>query len=1427
MIAVSPLIDELASYVPALVVHQLATDTAATLSPSARSFSAAVLFADISGFTALTEYLAQRNPAEAEDLTRWLNKYFETLVNIVTSHGGDVLKFAGDGMLALWYADDEQLPTLTFRALQCGLAVQMAMAPGAWSIFGAVREPPVPLKVRVGIGAGNITLMHLGGVRGRWELLVSGAPLAQTGAAESQAQPGDVVMTPQAWELVQGRCVGTPLPAGGVRLDALLDLLPMRALPPLELSPALEASLHAYIPQAIRSRITAGQTAWLAEQRRVTVLFINLPDLSEGAPLEQAQAVIRTLQTALYSFRGSISRLGTDAKGPTVVAAMGLPPVSLEDDPERGVRAALAVVEALGRLGYRCYIGVTTGQAFCGSVGSETRREYTMMGPIVNLSARLMQAARTMELASEAMTVPIICDEATVHSVRADLAFLAMPPIKVKGVAEPVAIYQPRPANAASLENGTLYRANQRDGALIERAREQAQINATLDKLAQQGSGGAIVLEGEAGIGKSRLLAAMRSYAEHVQLPTYSGIGSPIDQLGPYHAWRPIFSALFKLNDAQGVQGMAEFAQAASELELAPDMYRLLPLLNNILPVSMAENSFTRQLSPQLRARNTRELLLHVVERAALRGPFLLVLEDAQWLDTASWQLALLVHQLAAPLLLVLALRPLTNTVSEYQQLLYSPTTLHIRLESLSSEAIRDFLCQKLNVSSLPEPIWRFIAARSQGNPFFAEELAYALRDSGQLVLGTGNARMAQEFGGEGNFSPAQALRAMRLPDNVQGLITSRIDQLEPNQQLALKVASVIGAVFPYDALHAIYPPEGDAEHLSDHLFRLQQLGLLVIVAFEPVLVYGFKQSLACEAAYNLMSYAQRRQLHRALAEFYERTYGSLELAIHSRKLSEQPLRNGKASEQQHDTHLAPHYALLAYHWRRTDEPERAINYLERAGEQALLGGAAHEALDFLNEALTLASEIQPQVQIEPKRHARWLRQIGEAHYALGHLGESRQQLEAALDLLGLPVPKDGAQQLFELLRECARQVVHRCLPLRFVARARARSEVLAEGARCYGMLSRLAYYDSRLGATLHAALRALNLAERGGNSPTLTEAYATMQIATAVVPLVSHVYQRQAQNSARRLGHLPTLAWVAQSKALAEAGVGNWGAARSANEQALAIASRLGDHRRWAENRAIMAWVIAFAGDYDAAMAMCREVYDEGLAHGDAQARTWGLIGQAETLLARNQPQQAGEMLAEAERLLVENIDSARAEEIWAYGLLGISGLRNNDLSLARHAVNAAAALMASVPPVALYALLGYAAVAEVYLTLWEQRAYRTYGEQAALAQGAHNACKALQTFARIFPIGRPRTYLLLGWYDWLAGRNERALARWAKSLSIAQRLRMPYEQARAHFELGRHSVGEARHEHLAHAAALFSRLGMTYWLERVRKLGGRGACD
>ena len=410
----SDLFETPTSYVPHLITQRFAADPTAISTPRSETFSAAVLFSDISGFTALTERLAQRGPAGAEELTRLLNAYFGQLVELITVCGGDVIKFAGDSLYAIWGTTEEDLPTVTRRAARCGLAVQEKL-----NNYEATDD--VRLGMKVGIGAGDMLTMHVGGMYDRWEFLMAGPPLVQMSLAEGQAQAGDVVLSPEAWGFIEEGCTGDALAEGCVRLESIRDALPFRSLVPHTLSPSpdVEAALLAYVPGAIRSRIAAGQTAWLAELRRVTVLFINVKGLDYTAAdvLEKAQTFMHTMQTVLYHYEGSVNKLLVDDKGTSLIVALGLPPLAHEDDAARGVRTALEMQAKLGELSLRSAIGVTTGQVFCGPIGSDVRREYTMIGDVVNLAARLMQAAGD----------GVLCDAVTYQEAKVQLSFDVLP----------------------------------------------------------------------------------------------------------------------------------------------------------------------------------------------------------------------------------------------------------------------------------------------------------------------------------------------------------------------------------------------------------------------------------------------------------------------------------------------------------------------------------------------------------------------------------------------------------------------------------------------------------------------------------------------------------------------------------------------------------------------------------------------------------------------------------------------------------------------------------------------------------------------------------------------------------------------------------------------------------------------------------------
>lgn len=1369
MTTTTPL-EDLACYVPALILRRMHADLGATLAPASERFPAAVLYADLSGFTALTEHLTQNSPAGAEELTSILDLYFGHLVGVVMSHGGDVVKFAGDGLLALWYGE-ESLQHLAQRAVQCALAVQMMMAPEAWGSVDGVAPPPA-LKVRVGVGAGDVTTMHVGGIFGRWELLVTGEALLGASRAESEANPGEVVIAAAAWPLVAHACAGQPLPSGAVRLVGLTDYLPMRRLDPPPLVPAMADALRSYIPKAILARIDAGQTAWLAEQRRVTVLFINLPDLRDGTPLRQAQALMHALQTALYRYQGSVARLGTDAKGPTLVAALGLPPFAHEDDPERGVRAALAIHDALAGLGFGCAIGVTTGRALCGAVGAETRREYTMMGAIVNRSARLMQVAAAGALPG---APPVLCDAATYRGARARLAFEALPPMVLKGVAEPVPIYRPLAARQPQATGSS-------SATILGRERDQQIIGARLELFAREARSGAIIIEGEAGIGKSALLAAVRERARATGLRVLAGGGSPVE-IAPYHAWRPIFAELLGDLAARGPEpvGTALGLHAAlAELGAA----ELAPLLAAVLPLDLPDTPLTGQMVGQVRADNTRGLLVRLLRWAG--APLVLMFDDAQWLDASSWALIQAVSEQVPGLLLIMATRPMDPPPAIYQRLAYQLDTMRLPLRGMDAAELLALLTRRLGVASLPPQVWELIAPRARGNPFVAEELLLTLRDAGVIHVSDGVCRLAD---GAGNLE--QLLAGVHLPETVQGLITSRIDQLSAAQQLTLKVASVIGPLFSLSALAAIHPVERDRERLVEQLFALQQAGLVLIEAFEPDLVYAFKHGLGAEVAYNLMSYAQRRRLHRALAERYE----ALGVAA------------GVSAAQ------------LAHHWRQADEPLRAARYLARAGEQALRGGAYRDAAVFFGDALATAAE-RP-AGVGDGEQASWERQLGEAYHGMGRLIESREQLERAVARMGYQVPRHPVKALLVIAGGLVREGSHLLLPRRRPGVVRGS----ADAARAYALLAQLAYYDGQLLSSIAAAFQALGLAEQSGPSPELAGAYAVVHVATGAIPPLAQLYRLRAQRAAQRLGHLPTLGWVAEAQGLHDIGRGGWRRATAALGVAVAIAERLGDRRRRSEALAARCLAYCCQGAYAIALAGCEELQADGLRAGDVQVRTWGLVGAAENLLCLGEDGRAELLLAEAEALLAENLGGARAEEVWAYALMGRAALRRGAYDLAWMLAHAAAGLVGAVPPATIYALGGYSAIAEVFLGLLEAGYAHNEVDRRALDVAVRRSCAGLKRLALIFPVAAPAALLWDGLRHQCAGRHKAARRCWQRAADRARRLGMPYDEARARFQMGRHATGQERVEQLQLAEALFRRLGCTYELAAVQALLAHGS--
>jgi class 3 adenylate cyclase/tetratricopeptide (TPR) repeat protein len=1341
----------LASFLPDRLVRRLLQEPEAAGKAHADRLVGALLLADLSGFMAITERLAADGPGGAEELRGLLDGAFSPLLELIAGTGGDVLKFAGDALLACWPApagdlDGRGLAAATAAAAGCAEAMQAALGR-----FAAAER--LPLALRIGIGAGEVVVLDVGGERERRELLVAGAAVPQTTEAAERARPGQVVLAQPARELVERDPGATPRPAGAPG--------PPPAGPTVADDPRLAAVVAPYLPRAMLASMVAGHEEWLAELRQITVVFANLPDLDHRAGLEEADELMRALQSALYRYEGSINKLSIDEKGITLVAALGLPPLAHEDDPARGVQAAMAMRETLAGLGRRVAIGVTTGRAFCGSVGSRRRREYTMLGAVVNLAARLMQEAGD----------GVLCDAATAQAARSAVAFETLAPVRVKGRAGLVPVYRPgRPDRAAGRGPEPLVR-----GPLVGREAESERLAGALRRLTDVDGGAGVVhvlvLEGDPGAGKSRLVAELVDQAVAVGVPVLAGAGDAVERSTPWHAWRELFG---RLPVFDGTDRGARRRLVLDLLGPDPELRDLAPLLNPVLALELPETAVSAELSGQGRAGRTRDLLVLLLRAVIGDKPTVLVIEDAHWLDSASTGLVLALSRERLPLLLVVATRSRSEggTVEDelaweaYRRLLRAPNIERLVLDRLSAAAVEALVGQRLGTSAVPQVLTRLVEEKAEGNPLFTVELTLALRDAGLVRVADGRVELA---------SDVPDVLARRLPHTVHGAITSRIDRLSPTQQLTVKVASVIGRVFAVAILRDVHPlRQAVALSLSADLTEIERADLTVLDTPEPDLSYLFKHVIVQEAAYNLMLLSQRRQLHRSVAEWYEQAGGG-------------------------------DLALLAHHWRLAEVPAKAVGYLERAGTEALREGAYAEAVRFFTTLLEVGDDGtggpagtgdgRGSVEDAAIRRARWEHQLGDAYLGLGQLAPEQEHLHAALALLGRRAPASGRRLPGKLAWQAGQQLRNRVWPRPLVARSAEARAALEEAAEVYDRLFLVDYHASHLAQAVHQAIKGLNLAEAAGSRSAEARLAAACAVGAGLLGRhrVAEGYLRHAAAALAGAGDPSARASVLQSAALYKLGVGRWAEVREHLDDAAAIVRRLGDPRRLAEITGLRIWERYFEGDLPAVAPMLAELDRLGRHSGDAQVRSWAVAGHAVAGLRTGELEEAATAL--------------RRRPTPAPGaMLALQlGDRAGAVELLRRALEQAAR-----PVVKCYWFDLYAMSAEVALALWLDRRGRGEGDAGPWRAMAAEAVDCLGRYARVFPIGRPRALLHQGLVAWTDGRAGRARRDWRAALAAAEGLGMRYEQALALDMLGRHGEPARRPAARERATALFARLGV-----------------
>ena len=694
------------------------------------------------------------------------------------------------------------------------------------------------------------------------------------------------------------------------------------------------------------------------ERKQVTVLFADLKDSTElirGLDPEAAQQLldpaIHLMMDAVHRFEGTVNQVLGDG----IMALFGAP-VAHEDHAVRACYAALAIQAAMRRyaeevrrthgLAVQSRVGLNSGDVVVRAISNDLHMDYSAIGQTTHLAARMEQLATPGS---------ILLTAATLRLVEGLVQVQALGPIPVKGLAEPVEVFEllgaspvRRRLQASAARGLTRFVGRQDELESLRQALERAGV----------GHGQVAALVGEAGVGKSRLVY---EFVHSHRMQGWRVLESASVSYGKATPNFPVIDLLKRYGHIEDHDYTRTIRAKITGQVLTLDeaLQDTIPALLSLLD-ALPEDSPFLTLDPPQRRQRTLDALKRLLIRESQVQPLLLVFEDLHWIDSETQALLdSLVESLpTARLLLLVNYRP------EYQHGWGSKTYYtQLRLDPLPPASAEAFLQALLGDDPSLEALKRLLIARTEGNPFFLEESVRTLVETGVLV------------GTSGAYRLAHAVPTIQVPATVQAVLAARIDRLPLEEKRLLQTTAVIGKDIPFALLQAI--AEGSKVTLHRGLARLQAAEFLYEASLFPELEYTFKHALTHEVAYGSLPQERRCPLHAKIVEAIEHLYPD--------RLSEQVER------------LAHH----AFHGRVW---EKAVTFLWQAGRKAFLRSVNHEAAAYYEWAMLALQQVPESREtceqaVDLRSHlGNALVPLGEFKRILQHLSEAEPRAEALAD---------------------------------------------------------------------------------------------------------------------------------------------------------------------------------------------------------------------------------------------------------------------------------------------------------------------------------------------------------------------------------------------------------------------------------------------
>jgi class 3 adenylate cyclase/tetratricopeptide (TPR) repeat protein len=711
-----------------------------------------------------------------------------------------------------------------------------------------------------------------------------------------------------------------------------------------------EAAPAAYTPKHLAEKILTSRSAIEGERKQVTVMFTDVSGftaMSERLDPEEVHAIMdrvfEVILGAVHAYEGTINQFLGDG----VMALFGAP-IAHEDHAGRALRAALAIQEKLAPVradvqrqhgqDFLMRIGLNSGPVVVGAIGRDLRMDYTAVGDTVNLAARLLNVAQPGQ---------IVASRHAKELCQGFFVFDDLGDFQVKGKTEPQRAF----AVKSEIGGRTRLEVSRERGLtpLIGRATERARLVETFQG-ASDGVGCVVVISGDPGVGKSRLLYEfLRGLDERGPLELETTCAS----YGRAMAYRPLVELYRRYLDLSEELSPDDVRRRVAARLVALDLEGDEPafLLHHFLGLPVPPEFLLRVQGARLRDL-TNEVLRTLILRESTRQPVVLVVENMHWVDASSEDFLKALAQEVRDhrVLLVLTTRP--GSAMEW----LPPETVTLKLEGLDPADLRDMVRALCGAREVSEPLFHLLLAKGEGNPLYVEEIVRQLQETEGIVVENGEAR----------------LRAadVTVPETIRDIIAARVDRLAESPKQTLQVASVVGRRFGVSLVSHVR--EAKPDHVAGDLKNLHAVDFVFPAANDPELMYSFKHALTQDVVYTSLLERRRRRFHAAAGRGLEELYaGRLDEVIE----------------------------LLAYHFGLSEEAEKAVDYAILAAAKAQRRWANTEALAYFASSLKRL-ESMPDTPPNRMRRIDAVVKQSEIMFALGRHAEHVQALEAIRHLI-------------------------------------------------------------------------------------------------------------------------------------------------------------------------------------------------------------------------------------------------------------------------------------------------------------------------------------------------------------------------------------------------------------------------------------------